>query len=385
MSKNLREFKTSKERTEFLEKELKISLKAITEFSFNEQAVVGRNIENMIGITQIPLGVAGPILIVNSQLSVDNYHLPLATTEGALVASVSRGCKAVSESGGATVVLEKVGITRGSVFLSKGAKHGLEVKKWLAENFGKLNKIAESTSSHIKLLKIDPVVLGRKFFIRFYYDTTDSMGMNMVTIATEQIDRFISKESGLNLVAVAGNFDIDKKPAWLNFINGRGRKINAEVVLKKDVLENVLKTSAQKIYDVVINKNLIGSAMSGSIGFNAHYANIIAAIFAATGQDLAHVVEGSLGMTTAEILANGDLYIAIYLPSLIIGTVGGGTWLPSQQEALKIMDCAGNDKSDKFAKIIGAAVLAGEISLLASLSEGTLANAHVKHGRKGVK
>jgi hydroxymethylglutaryl-CoA reductase (NADPH) len=223
--------------------------------------------------------------------------------------------------------------------------------------------------------------LASYVFTRFYFDTADAMGMNMVTIASEAISRLIEKDTGARLISVAGNFDIDKKPAWINFIDNRGIKVWSEVILTKEVLENTLKTTAEKFFDVWLAKCMIGSAMSGSLGFNAQYANIIAGMFIATGQDPAHIVEGSMGITTAKVLKNNDLLVAVYLPALQVGILGGGTGLGTQKEALEILGVKGSGNSEKFAEIIGGAVLAGEISLLSSLSEGTLAKAHQKLGR----
>jgi hydroxymethylglutaryl-CoA reductase (NADPH) len=204
------------------------------------------------------------------------------------------------------------------------------------------------------------------------------MGMNMVTIATQALCEFIEQETGFTCVTVAGNFDIDKKPAWLNFIEGRGIKVWAEAILSPEIIKDVLKTTPQKIFDVWYGKCVLGSIMSGSMGFNAHFANIIAAIFIATGQDPAHIVEGSIGVTTTKVLPDGNLYVSVYLPDLMIGTIGGGTKLKTQKEALAII---GAKNVLEFGEVIGAAVLAGEISLLASLAERTLAGAHKKLGR----
>lgn len=374
---SLRNFKNSQSRREFLAKELDIKLDKIADFNFTEDQAVGRNIENLIGSTQIPLGVAGPLLL---QPTTYNY-IPLATTEGALVASISRGCKAITESGGAKVLVEEVGITRGPVFKTQGIEHGLKTKDWISKNIVQISQVTQKTSSHLKLLKIDCSLVGRNLFVRFYFDTTDAMGMNMATIATQEAVKLIEQKTKSQCVSLAGNFDIDKKPAWLNFISGRGKKVWAEITLSQAILKEVLKTTPKNLADLVYRKCLLGSAISGSLGFNAHFANIIAAIFAATGQDLAHVVEGSLGITTAEVLDNGDLYFSIYLPSLIVGTVGGGTHLPTQQEALKIMKA---ESVLEYARAIGGAVLAGELSLLASLSEGTIAKAHQRLGRKKI-
>jgi hydroxymethylglutaryl-CoA reductase (NADPH) len=209
------------------------------------------------------------------------------------------------------------------------------------------------------------------------------MGMNMVTIASEKAAELIEKECKAKCISLAGNFDIDKKPAWLNFINGRGRRVWAEATLSKKVVKEVLKTTPESFHNLAIKKCQIGSALSGSLGFNAHFANIIAAIFIATGQDIAHVVEGSMGITNTEVDNNGDLYVSIYLPALLLGTLGGGTNLPCQRECLELMGLKPNGDVVKFASTVGAAVLAGEISLLASQAEGSLARAHKKHGRNG--
>lgn len=363
-----------------MEKELNINLDKISGFNFAEDQVIGRNIENLIGAIQIPLGVAGPIRVKGQGVSVKDYYIPCATTEGALVASVSRGCKAVTASGGATVYVENVGITRGPVFKTKDLGQAMKAEIWIEKHFKELAKTAQSSSSHLKLLKADYRVVGRNLFVRFYFDTQEAMGMNMATFATEEAVSLIEKKTGAECVSISGNFCVDKKPAWLNFISGRGKKIWAEAILSQKIIKDVLKTTPKKVVEVVERKCHLGSMMSGSLGFNGHYANIIAAIFAATGQDLAHVVEGSMGITTAEVLDNDDLYFSIYLPALIVGTVGGGTNLPTQQEALKLMNIRG---VLEYSMVVGGAILAGELSLLASLSEGSLAKAHRKLGRSG--
>ena len=384
-SKNLRNFKDSTGRRQFLEQALKIRLDNISRFSFSEDQVLDKNIENLIGATQIPLGVTGPISIQNSKFKIQNFFVPLATTEGALIASVSRGCKAILESGGVHVEYHNVCVTRAPVFKTSGIKQNVEVKKWIGENYEQIKRLCESTSSHLKLLKIDSNFAGRSLFIRFSFDSEDAMGMNMATIACEKAVEFIEKETGINCLSVSGNYDVDKKPSWMNFINGRGKQVWADITLKKDVVESVLKTSSDKICNLILRKILTGSVMAGSMGFNAHYANIIAAIFAATGQDLGQVVEGSLGITSAETLDNGDLYFSVYLPNLMIGTVGGGTNLPTQKEALQIMGIKDSGDTKKFATIIASTILAGELSLLASQSAGTLGKSHIKLGRKGGK
>jgi hydroxymethylglutaryl-CoA reductase (NADPH) len=372
----LRDLKTVSQRREFLEKKLHMNLSKSSVFSLDEKTASTKNCENMIGVTQIPLGIAGPLTINKKE-----YFIPLATTEGALVASISRGCKAITESGNANAYAYKKGTTRGPVFYTGSLEKSKKLYQWIKSNDKLLKKAAESTSSHLQLKKTKVSGVADYVFVRFVFDTTDAMGMNMVTIATQKMAQVIEKETGIKCLAVAGNFDIDKKPAWINFISNRGIKAWAEIVIKKEVVKNVLKTTPENIFDVWLGKCMIGSAMSGSLGFNAQFANVIAAIFIATGQDPAHVVEGSMGITTVKVLKNGDLYFSVYLPALMIGTVGGGTTLATQQEALQIMGVFGAGKSETFAEIIAGAVLAGEISLLSSLSEGSLGKAHQRLGR----
>jgi len=312
------------------------------------------------------------------------YYIPLATTEGALVASINRGCKAISASGGAFVNSHVIGATRGPVFKVKNLAESERLYSYLQTHLTDIQEIAAQTSHHITLKKLLTRGIGRYRFIRLVFDTQDAMGMNMVTIASQAVTRHIEQETGVSCLALAGNFDIDKKPAWLNFIEQRGTKVWAEVVLPEHVLREVLKTTAQRVYDVWLGKCMIGSAISGSLGFNAQYANVCAAIFLATGQDLGHIGEASMGVTTAEIVDDQNLYMSICMPDLMIGTVGGGTSLATQHEALSLLGVDGGDegkKAQQFAEIIGASVLAGEISLLSSLEEGSLVAAHKKLGR----
>ncbi len=378
----LSQYKNRRDRIRDLRGELKIDLGSIDKaFSDDENKV---HCENLIGAITLPLGIAGPLKVKNlpadrqgEKVTIKNYYIPLATTEGALVASVNRGCKAITVSGGANVSSYKIGATRGPVFFTGSLRKSRELYLWMKKNEKHLALVAEKTSKHLTFKKFDIRTLANYAYIRFYFDTQDAMGMNMVTIATEKIVQFIEKETGISCLSLAGNFDTDKKPAWINFINNRGIKTWAEIVLAEDILADVFKINAQKLFDVWLAKNMIGSAMAGSMGFNAHFANIGAAFFAATGQDLAHVTEASMGMTTANVI-NSDLYFSVYLPDLMIGTVGGGTNLKTQSEALSII---GVKKSAELAEVLTAAILAGELSLLASLTEGSLAQAHETLGR----
>lgn len=378
---NLRDFPSVAERRKALEKETHVSLRQSGSFTLDEAVASAHNCENMIGMTQIPLGVAGPLRIGDH-----TYYIPLATTEGALVASVSRGCKVIMESGGATADSYRVGASRGPVFRVNSLKESDKLNTFLDTHFVDLQKIAKATSNHISLTKYMDRGVGRYRFVRFVFNTNDAMGMNMVTIATQKLVDYIESKTRVRCISLAGNYDADKKPSWLNVIEGRGMKAWSEVTVPARALKQTLKTSAQAMFDVWLSKCMVGSAMAGSMAFNAQFANVIAALFLATGQDMGHVGEGSLGITTAEVIHDQDLYVSVYLPDLMVGTVGGGTGLATQQEALKLLGVAGGrdgKNSQQFAEIIAGAVLAGEISLLASLSEGTLAAAHKKLARGG--
>lgn len=380
---NVRDHKIIKDRRNALEKELGVDLTNIGSFSLNEDVASSRNCENMIGVTQVPMGIAGPLKIHHSSFGIQHYYIPLATTEGALVASVNRGCKAVTQSGGATVDSYRVGATRGAAFHVSGLAENDKLNTFIEGHFIELQHIAKQTSEHLTLTKYFSRGLGRYRYIRFVFDTQDAMGMNMATIATTSICQYIEAKASARCISVAGNYDVDKKPSWINVIEGRGIKAWAEVTIPSAVLSSVLKTMAQKVYDVWLAKCMIGSAMSGSMGNNAHFANVLAALFLATGQDLGHVGECSVGITTMEVVPKG-LYVSVYLPDLMIGTVGGGTGLGTQKEALTLLGVAGGNNgknAQQFAEIVAGAVLAGEISLLASLSEGTLAKAHERLAR----
>ena len=353
-------------------------LSEISKYSF-DPASAEKNIENMIGATQIPLGFAGPITIKGSNAD-GNVIVPLATTEGALVASVSRGMSVISLSGGASVITIKDAMTRAPVFRVSGIEHAAKVIDWISKNNKKMADAVKKTTSHGKLTGVETFPNGRNLFVRFSYDTGDAMGMNMVTIATETVCKLIEKETGAVLVSVSGNMCTDKKPAWINAIGGRGKTVLAEATIPKDIVEKKLHSSVDAIVETNIRKNLIGSSMAGSVGHNAHAANMAAALYIATGQDPAQVVEASLTMTTCESV-DGNLYISVRMPSVEVGTVGGGTKLPCQSEALKMIGCLGSGKAKRLAEIVAATVLAGELSTLAAQASGQLGKAHKDLGR----
>lgn len=373
---SLRKFPSISARRKYIEQIRNIDLSLIGKSLSDQDS--DAPVENIIGGVSLPLGLAGPLKL-DGEAVRGEYYIPLVTTEGGLIASVNRGCRALRESGGATVYTYRVGATRGPVFYVESIANSKKLYKWIKENGEKIEKAANSTSHHLKYKKADVRSLSSYVFIRFYFDTEDAMGMNMVTFATEKIVKLIEKETGLVCLSLAGNFDIDKKPAWLNFINNRGFKAWAEAVIPRKVVASVLKTTPEQVFEVWLAKCMLGSAMSGSLGFNAHFANVVAAFFAATGQDLAHVVEGSMGITIIRVLSNKDLYCSVYLPAIMIGTVGGGTALSTQSAATSII---GVSKSEELVEVLAGGVLAGELSLLSSLAQRSLSDAHKTLGRK---
>src|SRR6185295_12343911 len=331
-------------------------------------------------IAQTPLAVRGAH-------ADGDFYVPLATTEAALVASTNRGCTAIREAGGAIVRVEDVGMTRAPVFRTSGILQTQAFLRWIKEHFEELRAVCERTSHHLKLLEIRPFAFGTTVFLRFRFDSGDAMGMNMATIACDRVvSDLIEPATGVPCIGLSGNYCVDKKAADLNFQEGRGKRIYAEILLDKEVLASVLKTTAKALVEVQYRKNLLGSIAAGSKGFNAHYANVLAAFFIATGQDPAHVVEGSLGVTCIEARGEDSVFASIFLPDVPIGAVGGGTGLQTQSEALSILGVAADPRRPgeaamRLAEILGATVLAGELSLMAAFTSQDLANAHEKLGR----
>jgi hydroxymethylglutaryl-CoA reductase (NADPH) len=361
-------------------------LSNIGKYSYDPEVATRKNIENAIGAVQVPLGVAGPLKI-NGEYARGEFYIPLATTEGALVASVNRGCSVCTQSGGVTVALMQDEMTRAPVVKAKNLKEAKRLADAVRtpELFAEMKAIVGTTTRHGELLRVDPYVVGRSVFLRLAFDTKDAMGMNMVTIASDAVMRQLEKQFGVKLVALSSNMCTDKKPAAINIIEGRGRTTVAEVIVPRKVVVERLKATPENMCDVNYRKNFLGSARAVSFGFNAQVANIIAAMYIACGQDPAHVVEGSNAITSAE-MDGEDLHFSVSYPSLPMGTVGGGTGLATQSECLNILGVRGGgtppgSNAKKLAEIIASAGLAGELSLLGALASQDLAKAHAKYGR----
>ena len=366
------------DRRKAVEKFTGTNLENISKYCFDSE-LASKNIENMIGATQIPLGFAGPV-VINGDHAKGEFIVPLATTEGALVASIARGMSVINEGGGARVKVYQDGMTRAPVFRTEGIDHCMKVMEWIDSNMGLLSSIVDTTTNHGKLTSVESFPAGRNLFIRFTFGTGDAMGMNMATIATEAICKAIEDGTGAVMVSVSGNLCSDKKAAAINMIKGRGKSVIAETLIPEDVVEKRLRASTHSIVETSIRKNLVGSSLSGTLGANAHAANMIAALYIATGQDPAQVVSGSMTTTMCENV-NGDLYISVRMPAVEVGTVGGGTRLPSQSEALSMIGCLGDEKAKKLAEIVAVTVLAGELSTISAQAAGHLGKAHQELGR----
>ena len=371
-------------RRSFIEEETGAFLDVLGEYTIATERVTKRNCENMIGAVQVPVGVAGPLAMAG-EYAHGSYYLPLATTEGALIASVNRGCRAITKAGGAEVRIQRDGMTRAPVFACDSVPHAVETARWVEEHFDLLVDAAATTTSHGRMERCTTHIAGTSLYVRFEFFTGDAMGMNMVTIGSEKAAEIIQQETGARLMALSGNLCTDKKPSAANVVMGRGKTVAAGVFLTDAMVQEILKTDAATLTEVNTRKNLVGSARAVSLGFNAHAANIIAAVFLACGQDPAHVVEGSNAITTVDPV-EGGVYVSVTLPSLQVGTVGGGTAIETQHACLQMLGVAGGGdpagaNASALAEIIAAGVLAGELSLLGALAAGHLARAHKQLGR----
>lgn len=352
------------------------------EKTFNSPEILKGNIENYIGMTMIPTGIIGPVK-VNGNAAKGEFIVPLSTSEGALVASYNRGAKACHEAGGVTSICLEEGVQRSPVFKFENINDLSFFLNWVLEQETIFKQITNESSRFAQLKAMKVNVEGNHLTLTFDYFTADASGQNMVTFCTENICNYILENTPIQpkLWFIEGNSSGDKKATSLSFSQVRGKKITAEIVLPKEIVEKTLLTTPSAMFNYWLSST-IGVIQSGAIGAQGHYANGLAAIFIATGQDVACVSEASVGITRMEITENGSLYASITLPNLIVGTVGGGTSLPTQKECLQMMDCYGEGKAKKFAEIIGAVLLAGELSIAAAISAGHFSSAHKKLGRK---
>ncbi|VDK84036.1 unnamed protein product [Litomosoides sigmodontis] len=347
--------------------------------------VNGSCCENVVGYVPVPTGIVGPLLVNGHKCFV-----PMSTTEGALIASTNRGCRAVFESGGVTVRMCRNGMTRAPVVQFANVARTLEMKDLLdsPSGFEKIKAVFDSTSSFARLQRLETEAVGRLLFIRFEAETGDAMGMNMVSKGANAVLSYLKeKYPEMEVLSVSGNYCMDKKASAINWIKGRGKSMIAEATIPASVVQTVLKTNVDALVRLGQAKLLIGSSMAGTIGgWNAHAANVVAAIFIATGQDVAQVVSSSMCLTTMEKTDVGDLYISCNMRCLEVGIVGGGTVLPAQNACLQIMGCGKptavpGECAARLAEIICSTVLAGELSLMAAQCSSDLVKSHIRLNR----
>ncbi len=366
------------QRRTLIERELGVSLKHLEpkEESIGESEK--KNCEQMFGMLSVPVGYAGPLRLTFSNNHVTELHLPIATTEGALVASINRGCKAVSSTSITITKSIHHGISRSIAFRASSSGKVQELVDALRTKEALWKAAAHATSSHLAVKSYTLDLQKQYVFLTIACDTSEAMGMNMVTIAAQAIADWVTATvAGVRCITIAGNVDSDKKPSKRTHDLGRGFEVHASVILSKETIADILKTTPEAMMQVAQAKLIHGSALAGALGSNLHAANIIAALYLATGQDVAHTVEGSLADTTVEETSSG-LKISVRVPAILVGVRGGGTTLPSQAECLNLLlkNKSGLKATQQLAESIAAAVLAGEVSLLAAQAGHELAKAH---------
>ncbi|KAM7253069.1 hypothetical protein ACFE04_025687 [Oxalis oulophora] len=363
------------------------SLQGLPLEGFDYESILGQCCEMPVGYVQIPVGVAGPLLLDGFE-----YTVPMATTEGCLVASTNRGCKAIYLSGGATSCLLKDGMTRAPVVRFGSARRAAELKFYLEDrdNFDTLAVVFNRSSRFGRLQNIQCAIAGKNLYMRFTCSTGDAMGMNMVSKGVQNVLDFLQNDfPDIEVIGISGNYCSDKKPAAVNWIEGRGKSVVCEAIIKEEVVQKVLKTNVATMIELNMLKNLTGSAVAGALGgFNAHASNIVSAIFIATGQDPAQNIESSHCITMMEAANGGkDLHISVSMPSIEVGTIGGGTQLASQAACLNLLGVKGTSKeipgsnSRLLATIVAGSVLAGELSLMSAIAAGQLVRSHMKYNR----
>ena len=339
------------------------------------------NIENFIGTVKVPVGIAGPLRI-NGVHAQGDYYVPLATTEAALVASYSRGAQLISEAGGCTAVLFDRGVTRAPGFAFANVRECGQFVVWALSEIDAFRTAAEQTTRHGRLIDLRFAIEGNHVYLIFDYETGDASGQNMVTIATQAVCEYIAEHSPVQPrhMFLEANMSGDKKASALSFTNVRGKKVTAEVIVPAELVRQFLHTTPEQLAQYGIMAGL-GGVMMGSMGVQGHYANAFAALYIACGQDAACVAESAVGVTRWEVTDDGALYASVTLPNIMVGTVGGGTGLPSQRACLDILGLSGPNKADALAEVAAAVCLAGELSIAGALCAGHFAQAHRRLAR----
>jgi hydroxymethylglutaryl-CoA reductase (NADPH) len=367
------------ERAEFVKEQTGVELEHVTSYSFDPSILSG-NVEQFLGVAQVPIGLAGPLL-VNGEHAQGEFYVPMATAEGTLVASYNRGMRLLYESGGVTTTILDDRMQRAPAFVFPSAREAREFGGWLRDNFERIKEVAESTTRSGKLIEIEQYSASRILYTRFDYTTGDAAGQNLTGKATQAACHWIKDNyPGIEHYFLESNFATDKKSSQVNILRTRGKRVVAEAVITNDVIERVMRSNTELMFRARQVSNL-GGFMSGVNNNGAHSANGITAIFIATGQDAANVAESSAALVHAELRPNGDYYYSVTIPSLIVATYGGGTGLATQRECLEILGCYGSGKVQKFAEIVAATVLCGELSLGSAIVAEEWVEAHDLYGR----
>ncbi len=367
-------------RQRFVTEQTGVELTHTSQYSIDPGDLKG-NIEHFTGVVQLPIGLAGP-LKVNGEHAQGEFYVPMATTEGTLVASYNRGMRLTRDAGGITTTVVDDAMQRAPVFLFANAREARDFGEWIAEHFNDIKTAAESTTHTGKLRDIEQYPASRMLFLRFNYTTGDAAGQNMCGKATLAACQWIATHYDDRLLEyrLSGNMDTDKKHSAVNALRCRGKKVVAEITVPDALLRERMRVSAEQLF-ATRSVSQLGSLMAGAVFNGAHPANGIASVFIATGQDEANVAESHAAFTYAELTSGGDFYYSITLPSLIVASYGGGTGLPTQRECLEMLGCYGNGKARKLAEIIAATVLCGELSLGAAVVAGEWVSSHEQYGR----
>ncbi len=368
-------------RQRFAEEFSSQEFKHLKHYSFDAHDLQG-NCEHFVGVAQIPVGLAGP-LTVNGEHAQGDFLIPMATTEGTLVASYNRGMQVLNLCGGVKCTVVGDAMQRAPVFVFEDARGARDFGRWVEETMDQIRPEAESTSRVAKLQYIDTYLSNKFAYLRFNFSTGDAAGQNMVGRATFAACSWILenyKGAPIKHFYLESNFATDKKASQINVMRTRGKRVVAECVVKRDILMQRMRVTPEQLaYHGQVSN--VGAFISGANNNGAHSANGITALFIATGQDVANVSESSAGVLYSEVTPEGDLYLSITIPSLIVATHGGGTGLATQNESLRMLGCVGRGTVRKFAEIVAGVVLAGELSLGAAISSSDWVSSHEQYGR----
>jgi hydroxymethylglutaryl-CoA reductase (NADPH) len=368
------------QRRTFVSEQTGVEFKHLDKYSF-EPSVLPGNLENFSGVAQIPIGFAGPIKVLG-EFAQGDFYIPMATTEGTLVASYNRGMKLLHEAGGVTCTVLDDSMQRAPIFVFENARFSKIFGQWITDNFIQIKAKAEETTHSGKLIDIEQYTVGKLRWLRFNYTTGDAAGQNMVTKATHHACYWMLGNGieGLEHFSMSANIDTDKKHSQINTLQTRGKRVVAEATIPNELMTKIMHTSGKAMFRQRQLSNM-GTLLAGANNNGSHSANGLAAMFIATGQDVANIAESSAALTYSELKENGDYYWSITIPSLIVATHGGGTGLPTQRECLEMLGCFGKDKVNKLAEIMAAVVLAGEISLGSAIVANEWVSSHEQFGR----